>query len=74
MRSNFAIQESQNIKSATNRIKKVSDAKYEKAYLKYITNKINYVISYKQFLIYRLLKKHEKMIDGILGNYTGTEY
>ena len=31
MRTNFAIQESKNIKSATNRIKKILDAKCEKA-------------------------------------------
>ena len=31
IRTNFAIQESKNIKSASNRIKKILDAKYEKA-------------------------------------------
>ena len=30
MRTNFAIQENKNIKSATNRIKKILDAKFEK--------------------------------------------
>ena len=30
MRTNFAIQESTNIKSVTNRIKKILDAKYKK--------------------------------------------
>ena len=34
MRINCAIQESKNIKSATNRITKISDAKYEKVNLK----------------------------------------
>ena len=34
MRTNFAIQESKNIKSPTNRIKIILDAKYEKANLK----------------------------------------
>ena len=37
MRTNFAIQESKNIKSTTNRIKKTLDVKYEKANLKEIT-------------------------------------
>ena len=31
MRNNFTIQDSKNIKSATNRIEKILDAKYEKA-------------------------------------------
>ena len=40
MRTNFAIQERNNIKSATNRIKKILDAKYEKANLKDIASKL----------------------------------
>ena len=28
----------------------------------------------EQFIIYRTYKKHENMFDGILENYTGTEY
>ena len=74
MRTNFAIQESKNIKNATNRIKKMLDAKYEKANLKEITTKVKYLNSDEQVLIYRLLNKHENMFDGILGYYTGTEY
>ena len=42
MRTNFTIQESKNIKSATNRIKKISDAKYEKVNLKEIITKLKY--------------------------------
>ena len=34
MKTNFVIKESKNIKSATNRSKKILDAKYEKANLK----------------------------------------
>ena len=56
MRTNFAIQESINIKSATNRIKKILDSKYEKANLKEITNKLKYLNSDEQCSISRLLK------------------
>ena len=42
MITNFAIQESNKIRSATNRIKKNLDAKYQKANLKEIKNKIKY--------------------------------
>ena len=73
MRINFAIQKSKVIKSATNRIKKILDAKYEKANLTSITTKLKYLTSDAQLLFYRLLKKHENMFDGILGNYTGIE-
>ena len=56
------------IMSATNRIKKILDAKYENTNLKEITNKLKYLHSDK------LLKKHENIFDGTLWNYTGTEY
>ena len=42
--------------------------------LKEITTKLKYLNSDKQFLVYRLFKKHENMFDGTLGNYNGTEY
>ena len=70
----FAIQEGKNVKIATNRIKKILDAKQEKANLKEITTKFKYLNTDEQLLIYRPLKKHENMFDGILGHYTGTEY
>ena len=56
LKTNIAIQESKNIKSATNIIKKILDANYEKANLREITNKLKYLNSDKHFLIYRLLK------------------
>ena len=74
MRTKFAIQESKYIKSATNRTKKILDAKNEKPNLKEITTKLKYFNSDKQLLTYRLLKKNENMFDGTLGNYNSTEY
>ena len=74
MRTNFAIQQRKNVKSATNRIKKILYAKYEKANLKDITTKLKYLNSNEQLIIYRLLNKHEIMFDGTLGSYTCTEY
>ena len=59
MRTNFAIEESKNIKSAAIRIKKILDTGMN---------------SDEQFLLYTLLKKHENMFDDTLGNYTSTEY
>ena len=74
MKTNFAIQDSKNIRSATDRIKKILYAKYKKVNSKEITNKLKYINLDEQVLIYRLLQKHENMFDGILENYTGTEY
>ena len=70
MRTNFRIQQSKNIKSATNRIKKIQipNRKWQ------ITTKLKYLTSDEQLLIYRLLKIHENMFDGTLDNYTGTQY
>ena len=48
MRSNSAIQKSKNIKIATNRIKKILDAKYGKANFKEIITKLKYLNSDKQ--------------------------
>ena len=60
IKTNFTIQESKNIKSATNWIKKILDANYEKANFKEIRTKLKYLNSDKQFFIY----KHENMFDG----------
>ena len=56
MKNNFTIQESKNIKSATNWIKKILDAKYKRANLKEIGTKLKYLNADEQLLIYRLLK------------------
>ena len=45
MWTNFAIQESKNIKRAIERIEKILDAKYEKVNLKEITNKLKYSVT-----------------------------
>ena len=50
IRTNFVIQESKNIKSTTNRIKKILDAEYETA------TKLKYLNSDDQILIHKLLK------------------
>ena len=67
MRNDSAIQESKNVKSPTNRIKKILDAKHKKANLKEVTTKSKYLNSDKQVLIYRLSKTQDNMFDGTLG-------
>ena len=74
VKKHFQIQDSKNVRNSTNRIKKILDASYEKANLKSITSKLKYLSEEEQLLIFKLLRKHETMFDGTLGNYTGTEY
>ena len=73
MRTHFTIQDSKNVRNATKRIKKILDANYKKVNLKKIVNNLKYLNNDKQSLILKLLRKHEQMIDGKLGNYTGSE-
>ena len=70
----FAIEESTNVQQATTRIKKILDAKYEKANLKEIVKSLNYLTKSEQKSMLQLLRKYESMFDGTLGDYTGSEY
>ena len=47
----FAIEESANVQQATSRIKKILDAKYEKANLKQIVKSLNYLAKSEQKLM-----------------------
>ena len=70
----FAIQEPKSVQNVTNRIKQIIDAKYEKADLKQITKVLSYLDKNKPQLLSKLLQIYGSMFDGILGNYTGSEY
>ena len=72
--THFAISDSKNVVQATRRIKKILDAKYEKANLKEITKQLNYLSKDEQKQLLKLLRKYEKMFDGTLGTYTGSDY
>ena len=74
VRGHFAIEESVNVKQATSRIKKILDAKYEKANLKQLVKKLNYLTKTEQKLLLKTLRKYESMFDGTLGDYTGSKY
>ena len=72
--THFAISDSKNVAQATRRIKKILDAKYQKANLKEITKQLDYLSKDEQKLLLKLLRKYEDMFDGTLGNYTGSDY
>ena len=68
------IKESRPVRIATKRIKQILDAQYKKINLKSMYMNSNYFKDkYKNSLL-ELLQKYEKMFDGTLGKYTGSDY
>ena len=74
MRTHFTIEDSKNVRNATKRIKKILDANYKKANLKKEVYNLKNLNNDKQSFILKLLRKHEKIFDGTLDNYTGSEH
>ena len=65
----------QNVRNATEKIKKILKANHNKANLKKTVNNLKYLNNNdKQSLIFKLFRKHEEMFDGTLYTYTGSEY
>ena len=73
-RTHFAISDSKRVASETKRIKKILDAKYEKADINKLINDLNYLNTDKKSKLLKLLRKYEPMFDGALGKYTGSTY
>ena len=61
MRTYFTIQDSKNVRNATKRIKKFLEGYYNKAYLKKIVYNLKHPSKYRQYLILKLLRKHEEI-------------
>jgi RNase H-like domain found in reverse transcriptase/Reverse transcriptase (RNA-dependent DNA polymerase)/Retroviral aspartyl protease len=66
--------ESQPIKEATNRVKKIIEAKYEKANIKEIAYDCKQLDKTKQIQLLHLLEKHEDLFDGTLGHWKDRPY
>ena len=73
-KTHFAISDSSRVASETKRIKKILDAKYEKANLDKVVKTLTYLNDSKQNKLLSLLQKYETMFDGTLVNYTGSKY
>ena len=73
MRTHFTIQDSKIVTNAPKKIKKILDANYDKDK---IVDASKYQSSNdKQSFILKLLREHEEMFDGTLGNqYKDSEY
>ena len=62
------------VRNATKRIKQILDAEYKKINLKSIIMNLNYLKDKQEDSLLELLQKCEKMLDGTLGKYTGSDY
>ncbi len=62
------------IQHSTHRIRKILDAKYDKADLEEITANCTHLEPEEREALLRLLKKHEALFDGTLGDWKGEEY
>ncbi|HSN67194.1 MAG TPA: reverse transcriptase domain-containing protein [Fusibacter sp.] len=72
--TSFVIKESSSVDEATERIKKILDAKYEAADIKTIVSDCNHLSPNEQDGLYKLLMKYESLFDGSLGTWKGEEY
>ena len=66
--------ESDALQSATERLKKILDAKYEKADLADICRNCTHLNSKEQAKLLSVLKKHETLFNGTLGHWEGHDY
>ena len=72
--NNYIAEDIHAVQTATERIQKILDAKYEKAYLVEIAAKAGHLSKQEQDKLFTLLKKFEPMFDGQLGQWTGKAY
>ena len=62
------------IEEATERIKQILDAKYEKADVNEVAKQSTHLTPEQQRKLASVLKKHESLFDGTLGKFKGSKY
>ena len=73
-KTHFSISDSTRVSSETERIKRILDAKYEKANLSQIVREAIHLETSEQDKLYKVLKKYEILFDGTLGKWEGKPY
>ena len=68
------VADSPHIESATDRIKKILDAKYEPANIEVELQRCTHLSDEEKQMLRRLLNRHYRIFDGSLGKWTGTPY
>ena len=66
--------ESDALQSATDRLKKILDAKYEKADLAEVCRNCTHLTPEEQTKLLNVLQRHESLFDGTLGRWEGRDY
>ena len=72
--THYHIDDSASINEATDRIKEILDAKYEKADLAQVARECAHLTTDEQTGLLKILKKYEILFDGTLGKWTGDPY
>jgi hypothetical protein len=72
--TDYFIRDSKELEDSTARIKRILDAKYEKADLKEVVQKCTHLTTDEQLSLEELLRRHESLFDGTLGKWTGEPY
>ncbi len=70
----YFVADPQSIADATDRLKGILDAKYEKADLEEVVQEATYLSQEEQQKLLRLLQRYETLFDGTLGNWEKEKY
>jgi hypothetical protein len=70
----YFIRDSVELEDSTTRIKRILDAKYEKADLSLIVEQCSHLNSEEKLSLKTLLRKYKPLFDGTLGKWTGEPY
>ena len=70
----FVIKKRCPVRIATKRIKQILDVEYKKINLKSIVMNSNHLKEKHKNSLLELVKKYEKIFDGTLGKYTGSDH
>jgi hypothetical protein len=70
----YFIKDSKELEDSTGRIKRILDAKYEKADLRQVVANCRHLTTDEQISLKTLLNKYEPLFDGTLEKWTGEPY
>ena len=72
--SAYFIRDSKELEGSTTRVKRILDAKYEKANLNATVSNYEHLEANEKSTLLTLLRKYETLFDGTLGKWTGDPY
>ena len=72
--NSYFIHDSPAVEDSTDRVKRILDAKYEKADLSILVEEMTYLSNEEQASMLKLLLQHENLFNGTLGNWYDSAY